>query len=124
MFVRNGSDYPGPEARGHLEKKLNYLQGKRLINSAEDFIERAASKNSISGSAYTVKCPAGEQLASTWLTTELQRQRQPQCRWLLVASWATGVAADVTYQNVPRRVSIWLRGSPYQFCRLEGPTVE
>lgn len=76
LFVRNGSEYPGPEARAHLEKKLNYLEGKKLIASAEDFIERAASKSSVSGSVYKVKCPTGEQLASAWLTTELQRQRR------------------------------------------------
>lgn len=75
-FVRNGSEYPGPEARAHLEKKLNYLDGKNMVKSAEDFIDLAATKSSMSGTAYTVKCPAGEQPASAWLKTELQRQRQ------------------------------------------------
>lgn len=75
-FVRNGSEYPGTRARAHLEKKLNYLEGKNMIGSAEDFIDLAATKSSMSGSLYEVRCPAGVQPASLWLKTELQRQRQ------------------------------------------------
>lgn len=76
QFVRNGSEYPGPRARAHLEKKLDYLEGKNMVSSAEDFIDLAATKSSMSGRAYEVRCPAGVQPASTWLKTELQRQRQ------------------------------------------------
>ncbi|VVP52120.1 DUF5329 domain-containing protein [Pseudomonas fluorescens] len=75
-FVRNGSEYSGVQARGHLEQKLNYLEGKHLVSRAEDFIDLAATKSSMSGIAYEVRCPAGVQPASTWLMTELQRQRQ------------------------------------------------
>ena len=75
-FVRNGSEYPGPEARAHLEKKLNYLEGKNLVSSAEDFIDLAATKSSMSGKAYQVRCATGVQPTSTWLKAELQRQRQ------------------------------------------------
>lgn len=76
LFVRNGSEYPGSRARAHLEKKLNYLEGKNMIGSAEDFIDLAATKSSMSGTLYEVRCPAGVQPASLWLKTELQRQRQ------------------------------------------------
>ncbi|MHC8322459.1 YfeK family protein [Pseudomonas sp. GB2N2] len=76
QFVRNGSEYPGPRARAHLEKKLSYLEGKNMVNSAEDFIDLAATKSSMSGHAYEVRCPEGAQPASTWLKGELQRQRQ------------------------------------------------
>jgi len=75
-FVRNGSEYPGAQARAHLEKKLNYLEGKNLVSSAEDFIDLAATKSSMSGKAYEVRCPTGVQPTSTWLKMELQRQRQ------------------------------------------------
>lgn len=77
-FVRNGSEYLGPQARAHLEKKLEYLEEHDKVNSAEDFIELAATQSSKSGLAYEVRCPAGMQPASLWLKTELQRQRQPQ----------------------------------------------
>jgi hypothetical protein len=75
-FVRNGSEYPGPRARAHLEKKLDYLEGKDMVHSAEDFIELAATKSSMSGRAYEVRCSQGVEPASTWLKRELQRQRQ------------------------------------------------
>jgi hypothetical protein len=76
QFVRNGSEYPGPRARAHLEQKLKYLEGKNMVNSAEDFIDLAATKSSMSGRAYEVRCPEGAQPARTWLKRELQRQRQ------------------------------------------------
>jgi hypothetical protein len=76
QFVRNGSEYPGPRARAHLEKKLHYLEGKNRVNSAEDFIDLAATKSSMSGRAYEVRCSEGVEPASTWLKRELQRQRQ------------------------------------------------
>lgn len=75
-FVRNRSEYPGVQARVHLEKKLNYLEGKNMVSSAEDFITLGATKSSVTGTAYEVVCPTGIQPASTWLTTELKRQRQ------------------------------------------------
>ncbi|WP_207883091.1 DUF5329 domain-containing protein [Pseudomonas sp. 30_B] len=77
-FIRNGSEYPGNEARAHLQKKLDYLENKDLVSSAEDFIERAASKSSMSGKPYQVSCPGGTQDTSTWLNTELKRLRQGQ----------------------------------------------
>ncbi|MGF6109195.1 DUF5329 domain-containing protein [Pseudomonas frederiksbergensis] len=75
-FVRSGTEYPGPQARAHLEKKLNYLEGKNMVSSAEDFIDLAATKSSMNGKAYEVRCPVGVQPTSTWLKSELQRQRQ------------------------------------------------
>lgn len=75
-FVRNGSEYPGAQARAHLGKKLHYLEGKNMVSSAEDFINLGATKSSVTGTAYEVRCPTGVQPASTWLTTELTRQRQ------------------------------------------------
>ncbi|HJR27218.1 MAG TPA: DUF5329 domain-containing protein [Pseudomonas sp.] len=76
-FVRNGSEYAGPQARAHLEKKLEYLEESEKVSSAEDFIALAATQSSKSGLAYEVRCPAGLQPANIWLKTELQRQRQP-----------------------------------------------
>ena len=75
-FVRNGSEYSGPRARAHLEQKLNHLEGRNMVNSAEDFIDLAATKSSMSGRAYEVRCSGGVEPASTWLKRELQWQRQ------------------------------------------------
>ncbi|MCP1623897.1 DUF5329 domain-containing protein [Pseudomonas nitroreducens] len=78
QFIRNGSAYPAAEARAHLQKKLDYLENKDMVSSAEDFIERAATKSSMSGQRYQMDCPAGKQDASAWLNDELKRLRQPQ----------------------------------------------
>lgn len=59
QFVRNGDEFPGLQARAHLEKKLNYLEGKNMVNSAEDFIDLAATRSSMSGRAYEVRCTEG-----------------------------------------------------------------
>lgn len=75
-FVRNGTEYAGPRARSHLEQKLHYLESQNRVNSAEDFIERAATKSSMSGRAYEVRCPEGVEPANIWLNKELQRQRK------------------------------------------------
>lgn len=75
-FVRNGAEYPGSRARAHLEQKLNYLESKNRVKSAEDFIDLAATKSSLSGRAYEVRCPEGVQPAGIWLHQELQRQRE------------------------------------------------
>jgi hypothetical protein len=78
QFIRNGSEYPAAEARAHLQKKLDYLENKDMVSSAEDFIERAATKSSMSGQRYQVDCPAGKQDASAWLGDELKKIRQGQ----------------------------------------------
>lgn len=76
-FIRNGSEYSGSAASAHLQKKLDYLENKGLVDSAEDFIDRAATKSSMSGRPYQVSCPNGKQDASAWLTGELKHLRQP-----------------------------------------------
>jgi hypothetical protein len=75
-FIRNGSEYSPADARAHLQQKLDYLEGRDLVNSAEDFIERAASKSSMSGKPYQVRCADGQHDAGACLTTELKRLRQ------------------------------------------------
>ena len=75
-FNRNGSWYAGAEARAHLLKKLEVLEGKNLVTTAEQFIERGASGSSMSGKPYLVRC-AGEPTVELgpWLKGELQTAR-------------------------------------------------
>lgn len=75
-FIRNGSEHSPKDARAHLQKKFDYLQDKGLLDSAEDFIARAASQSSFSGEPYKVNCTGQEQLSADWLERELQRLRQ------------------------------------------------
>lgn len=75
-FKRNGSWHSAVEAQAHLRRKLAYLLDRGAVVSAEQFIERAASKSSISGEAYQVKCGSGAPVASgPWLRAELQTLR-------------------------------------------------
>lgn len=75
-FNRNGSWYAGAQARAHLLKKLDYLEGKDMVSTAEQFIERAASTSSMSGTPYLVRCAGQAPVASAvWLRAELQQLR-------------------------------------------------
>ncbi|PAV47596.1 hypothetical protein CK486_13675 [Pseudomonas sp. HAR-UPW-AIA-41] len=74
-FIRNGSEHTSPDARAHLQKKLEYLLDKDLIDSPEQFIKRGASESSFSGEPYRVRCRGMEQLSADWLNAELKRLR-------------------------------------------------
>jgi hypothetical protein len=75
-FNRNGSWYAGADAKAHLLKKLDYLEGKDLAKTAEQFIERGASGSSVSGKPYLVRCAGKAPVESgKWLTAELQQVR-------------------------------------------------
>jgi len=79
-FQRNGSWHDAAEARAHLQRKYDYLLKKNKVDSAEQFIERAASQSSMSGKAYRIRCPGqAEQTAAAWFGARLQalRQRTP-----------------------------------------------
>ena len=77
-FIRNGSSHTAADAQSHLQEKLDYLERRNLVNSAEDFIERVASQSSISGEPYKVNCDGRERLSADWLGEELQHLRQVQ----------------------------------------------
>ncbi len=75
-FNRNGTWYSTHKAVKHIKKKYRYYMKKGLINSAEQFIDRAASRSSMSGKSYLVRCgDSGPVESSTWLTRELKRFR-------------------------------------------------
>ncbi|MCJ7451103.1 MAG: DUF5329 domain-containing protein, partial [Steroidobacteraceae bacterium] len=58
-FYRNGAWYDSGAAKAHLRYKYDALAARGQINSAEDFIEKAATKSSLSGRAYKVRCAGG-----------------------------------------------------------------
>lgn len=77
QFNRNGTWYSAVDAVSHINKKYQYLLDKKLVASAEFFIEKAASVSSMSGKAYLVKCGSAEaQASAVWFTAELARYRQ------------------------------------------------
>lgn len=80
-FFRNGTWATAAKARTHLQRKLDYLLKKDLVDKAEHFIERAATESSRSGEAYRVRCPgAAETPSADWLAEELARYRSRQTR--------------------------------------------
>lgn len=75
-FNRNGTWYSPDKAVSHLNKKYQYLLKRGLIKSTEQFIDRAASKSSMSGKPYLVKCGESDSVESSiWFTDELLRFR-------------------------------------------------
>ena len=76
-FYRNGSWYAPEEAVAHIDRKYRYLLKRRLVDSTEQFIDRAASRSSMSGRSYLVKCGDTEPVESAaWFADELERFRE------------------------------------------------
>ncbi|KEI69464.1 DUF5329 domain-containing protein [Endozoicomonas elysicola] len=74
-FIRNGSSHPSSEAVEHMQNKYKYFRKK--IKTAEQFIEMSASKSTLSGKPYWIKCPDRKEVPSqAWLLEELSRYRQ------------------------------------------------
>ena len=63
-FYRNGKWYPAPQARDHLQRKFEYLAKNDLVDTTEQFIERAASESSRGGEPYRVRCGSGKPVPS------------------------------------------------------------
>jgi hypothetical protein len=69
-FIRNDEPGTASAARAHLERKYRYARKK--LDSAEDFIERIASKSSMTGRPYLVECPGMPQQGTReWLLERL-----------------------------------------------------
>jgi hypothetical protein len=75
-FYRNGSWYDSKRAQAHLRDKYQILAAADQISTAEDFIEKAATKSSLSSLPYQVRCGGGEAVTSNrWLRDVLTRYR-------------------------------------------------
>jgi hypothetical protein len=80
-FYRNGSWYTSEQAQEHLRTKFEYLLARNRIHTAEDFIQLAATKSSMSGKPYQIRCgECAPGAASNWLTGVLLRFRSVQAR--------------------------------------------
>ena len=73
-FIRNGKEYGPEEARKHIQKKYEYARSR--IKTAEDFIRGVASKSSLSGKPYKIRCKDQTMLCADWLVAELKKYRQ------------------------------------------------
>ena len=73
---RNGTWYPAADARAHLLRKLEYLEQRGAVQSAEQFIEFAASKSSVSNRPYLIRCKGNPPTETgMWLTAQLVAMR-------------------------------------------------
>lgn len=74
IYQRNGDDYTGKEALEHIKKKYNYFIDD--IKTTEDFIRLSATKSTISGKPYMVKCEGQAIITSEqWLLEALKQLR-------------------------------------------------
>ena len=69
VFIRNGKEYDGEDARDHLQMKRE--RGTKYYDSSEEFIERIASKSSWSGKPYRIRCGSVEENAGDWFASLL-----------------------------------------------------
>ena len=75
-FYRNGSWHEADEAGAHLRRKYDYLLKKGHVASTEAFIDLAASKSSMSGKPYLVKCGSAAPMQSKlWFNGKLRELR-------------------------------------------------
>lgn len=75
IFLRNGSEYNASDAARHMQAKYDYF--KKELLTAEDFIERCASRSEMTGQAYRVKLTNGTvRDANEFLNSELRALRQ------------------------------------------------
>lgn len=71
-FIRNGKEHSALEAESHL--RMKYQRGRKYVGSADQFIDRLASKSSWSGKPYYIQCPGeAQQQTSIWLTQRLEQ---------------------------------------------------
>jgi hypothetical protein len=78
-FFRNGTWYDAQRAQAHLRAKYDALAAKSQIDTAEDFVEKAAASSSISGRPYQIRCGGGAPMTTRqWLTAALARYRKYQ----------------------------------------------
>ena len=77
-FLRGGTVYSATKAHDHLQQKFEYLDARGQLKSAEDFIVKAATRSSMTGEAYGIRCAgSGVQASDAWLHARLKALRPP-----------------------------------------------
>ena len=76
VFVRNGNEYNATDAASHLRSKYDYF--KAQIVTAEDFIDRCATRSEMTKIAYKVKLAGNAAMRDSgdFLRDELHKLRQ------------------------------------------------
>jgi hypothetical protein len=71
-FIRNGTEYPASRAEEHL--RLKFERSRAYLDSAEDFIDRAGARSSVSGQPYLVRHPGREPVPAGSFLHDLLRR--------------------------------------------------
>lgn len=73
-FIRNGKRHDAADAEAHI--RMKYRNAFRHAKTAEMFIERLASKSSMSRKPYLMECPGEAVMPSgDWLNAKLAEYR-------------------------------------------------
>jgi hypothetical protein len=74
VFIRNGDEHDGPEAASHMRRKFEHFDDE--IETAEEFIEKSATRSLLTRRAYEVRFADGTQTETAdWLLGELATYR-------------------------------------------------
>ena len=77
QFIRAGTAYAADRAQEHLNKKYEHMAARAMLASAEDFIVKAATRSSMTGEPYAMRCgEAPPQRCDEWLMVRLKVMRQ------------------------------------------------
>jgi adenine-specific DNA methylase len=81
QFFRGGSVYPAARAQEHLTNKYATIAARGLLASTEEFIDKTATRSSLTGQAYVIQCPeAAAQTSGDWMRAKLDAMRQRPSR--------------------------------------------
>jgi len=76
-FIREGTRHTPAEAAAHLESK--YASGRDDIHTVDEFIDKVASKSSLSGEPYSIELPGGRVVDSgQWFREQYAKLQQEQ----------------------------------------------
>ncbi len=81
QFNRNGTWYDGKRASSHLRRKYDHARRRGALPDTETFIRLAASRSSVSGKPYRVRCGTQAPMPSeAWFLARLGLLRGPKGR--------------------------------------------
>jgi hypothetical protein len=105
-FYRNGEWFDSQKASEHLRYKYTALVALGRFVTATDFIEKAATKSSLSGRPYLIRCTGGAPVPTNqWLREALERYRRCTSFPNTCASWLLQDAQETDHSTPTRPVS-------------------
>jgi hypothetical protein len=105
-FNRNGEWFNSQKASAHLRDKYTALVALGRFATTMDFIEEAATKSSLSGRPYLIRCAGGTPMpTSQWLREVLERYRRCMSRPNPCTSWLRQDVHEAGHSPPARSVS-------------------